>query len=554
MSTQNKKWEILSKGKTTDIVKILLKNRGIRTEKKKKEFLNPTPPNKLTLKELKISEPNVKKSILRIKKAIKNNEKIIIYGDYDADGICATAILWQAVHSLGANALPYIPERFSEGYGLNDKSVKRLKEKHPDLGLIVTVDNGIVARRQVEKINKLGIDVIITDHHQKNKKLPKAHAIIHTTEIGGTAIAWILARELMKRLRVKNWKLKAERILDLNAIGTIADQLPLIGPNRSFAKYGLEALNKTKRPGLLALFEKTAITKGSIGTYQIGFIIAPRINATGRLKHGIDSLRLLCTPDEERANELALYLGKVNTERQKIVENVVLHAGGRADNKDWKGIILLSHESYHEGVVGLAASRLVGRFYRPAIVISQGTKLSKASARSIPGFNIIEVIRELEDMIMDGGGHPMAAGFSIETKRIKEFSKKLEEISTPLLTDELLTRKLKIDMEVDFSQLNWKLLKTISLFEPTGISNPTPLFVTKGVSVLNARQVGVEGKHLKLTLENRGKVFDAIAFGFGHLSPELSPGESIDAVYVFEENVWNGNKNLQLKIRDIRVK
>jgi single-stranded-DNA-specific exonuclease len=543
MSTQDKKWEILSKGKTTDIVKVLLKNRGIRTEKQKKEFLNPIPPNKLTLKELKISESGIKKSILRIKKAIKNNEKIIVYGDYDADGICATAILWEALHSLKANALPYIPERFSEGYGLNDKSVKKLKEEHLDLGLIITVDNGIVARRQVEKIKKLGIDVIITDHHQKGKKIPKAHSIIHTTEIGGAGIAWIFARELGKTDG-----------LDLAAIGTVADQLPLVGPNRSLVKYGLKALNKTKRPGLLALFEKTAITKGSIGTYQIGFIIAPRINATGRLKHGIDSLRLLCTLDEERANNLALYLGKVNTERQKIVENVVLHAGDRAENKDWKGIILLSHESYHEGVVGLAASRLVGRFYRPAIVISQGTKLSKASARSIPGFNIIKVIRELEDMIMDGGGHPMAAGFSIETKKIKEFSKKLEEISIPLLTDELLTRKLKIDMEADFSQLNWKLLKVISLFEPTGINNSTPLFVTKGISVLNARQVGADGKHLKLTLENKGKVFDAIAFGFGNLSSKLSPGESIDAVYVFEENVWNGNRNLQLKIRDIRVK
>jgi single-stranded-DNA-specific exonuclease len=543
MSTQNKKWEILFKGKTTDVVKVLLKNRGIKTEKQKKEFLNPTPPNKLTLKELKISEPGVKKSILRVKKAIKDKEKIIVYGDYDADGICATAILWEALHSLKANALPYIPERFSEGYGLNSESVKKLKEEHPDLGLIITVDNGIVAVKQVEKIKKLGIDVIITDHHQKGKKIPKAHSIIHTTEIGGAGIAWIFARELGE-----------DGGLDLAAIGTVADQLPLMGPNRSLVKYGLKALNKTKRLGLLALFEKAAITKGSIGTYQIGFIIAPRINATGRLKHGIDSLRLLCTLDGERANELALYLGKVNTERQKIVEDVVLHAGGRADNKKWRGIILLSHESYHEGVVGLAASRLVGRFYRPAIVISQGTKLSKASARSIPGFNIIKAIRELEDMIMDGGGHPMAAGFSIETKKIKEFSKKLEEISIPLLTDELLTRKLKIDMEADFSQLNWKLLKVISLFEPTGINNSTPLFVTKGISVLNARQVGADGKHLKLTLENKGKVFDAIAFGFGNLSSELSPGESIDAVYVFEENIWNGNRNLQLKIRDIRVK
>lgn len=541
MNTQNKKWEILSKGEISDIVKVLLKNRGMRTEKQKKKFLNPTPLNKLTLKELKINESSLKKSVSRIKKAIKDNEKIIVYGDYDADGICATAILWQALDSLGADALPYIPERFSEGYGLNDKSVKKLKEEHPDLGLIITVDNGIVTVGQVKKIKKLGIDVIITDHHQKSKKLPQAHAIIHTTEIGGAGIAWILARELGKNGG-----------LELVAIGTVADQLPITGPNRSFVKYGLEALNKTKRPGLLALFEKTAIKKGSIGTYEIGFMIAPRINATGRLKHGIDSLRLLCTSGKERANELALHLGKINTERQKIVGDVVTHAGRYAQKRSWKGAILLAHETYHEGVIGLAAARLVEKHYRPAIVLSKGKEFSKASARSIQGFNIIEVIQKLNYLIEDGGGHPMAAGFTIQTSKIKEFSQKLDEISAPLLTDEVLSRKLRIDLELDFSQLNWKLLKTISLFEPTGIGNPTPLFATRRVNVIDARQVGMEGKHLKLKLENKGKIFDAIAFGFGHLSPTLSLGESVDIAFRLEENIWNNQKSLQLKIRDIK--
>lgn len=542
MSTQNKKWEILFKGKTTDIAKILLKNRGIRTEKQKKKFLNPTPPNKLTLKELKISEPGIKKSISRIKKAVKDKEKIIVYGDYDADGICATAILWEALHSLGANALPYIPERFSEGYGLNDKSVEKLKEKHSDLGLIITVDNGIVAARQVEKINKLGIDVVIADHHQKGKKLPQAHAIIHTTEIGGAGIAWILTRELGRNSS-----------LELVAIGTVADQLPLIGPNRSFVKYGLEALHKTERPGLLALFNEAAIKKDSISTYEIGFIIAPRINATGRLQHGVDSLRLLCTTDQKRASELALHLGKVNTERQKIVENVVLHAGRFVKEHSWKGAILVANESYHEGVIGLAAARLVEKHYRPAIVLSKGKEFSKASARSIQGFNIIEVIQRLNYLIEDGGGHPMAAGFTIQTSKIEEFSQKLDEISAPLLTNEVLSRKLRIDLELDFSQLNWELLKRILLFEPTGIGNPTPLFMTKEASVIEARQVGAEGKHLKLKLANKGKIFDAIAFGFGYLSPKLSSGEPTDVAFRFEENIWNDQKNLQLKIRDIRL-
>jgi len=543
MSTRNKKWQILFKGKTTDIVRLLLRNRGIRNERQRKEFLNPPLPNKLTLKKLKISEVGMKRAVSRIKKAVKDKEKIVIYGDYDADGICATAILWEGLRSLGGDVLAYIPERFSEGYGLNEQSVRKLKEKHPDIGLIITVDNGIVSARQVEKVKKLGIDVVITDHHQKGKRLPQAQAIIHTTEIGGAGIAWVLARELGE-----------DGGLELAAIGTVADQLPLIGANRSFVKHGLKVLNKTERPGLLALFNEAGIRKGSIGTYEIGFLIAPRINAAGRLQHGIDSFNLLCASDQQEANELALHLGKVNTERQKIVESVVLHAERFVKGRSWKGAILLGHERYHEGVIGLAAARLVGKYYRPAIVLSKGKKLSKASARSIPGFNIIEVIQKLDYLIEGGGGHPMAAGFTIQTSRIAEFSQKLDEISAPLLTNEVLVRKLKIDLELDFSQLNWKLLKAISLFEPTGIGNPSPLFVTREVKVVEARQVGAEGKHLKLRLENRGKIFDAIAFGLGYFFPELFPGQAVDVVFGLEENFWNNRRSLQLKIRDIRIK
>ena len=271
----------------------------------------------------------------------------------------------------------------------------------------------------------------------------------------------------------------------------------------------------------------------------------------GRMKHAIDSLRLLCTNSEARADELSLYLNKTNYERQKTVEEVVVHAKETAGKKDWEGAIIIVNEEYHEGVIGLAAAKLVEVYYRPAIVFSKGEKISKASARSVSGFNIIDAIRELDDILDEGGGHPMAAGFSIKTVNIEEFTKKFSKISAALLTDEILTRELKIDLEIDFKFLNWGLQKTIASFEPTGLGNPTPTFATKKVNIFEARTVGKEGKHLKLVLEKNGKVINAIAFGFGDLITKATQGSQIDIAYVLEENVWNNEKTLQLRVRDI---
>jgi len=556
-----KKWDILYKSKVKgqrskvdEVIDILLKNRGIKTEKAKKEFFNPTPPDKISLKSLKISEASVRKAIARIKKAIKDREQIIVYGDYDADGVCATAIFWETLYSLNKKTLPYIPERFSEGYGLNAESVENIKSQDPDVKLIITVDNGIVAYNGVKKANELGIDIIITDHHLKGKKLPKAQAIIHTTEIGGAGLAWILSREIKSAI---SHQPSAISSLELAAIGTIADQLPLIGPNRSFAKYGLGALNKTERAGLLALFEEAAIKKGSagwgIGIYQVNFMIAPRLNAMGRLEHAIDSLRLLCIKDRGKAQELAYLLGKTNRQRQKVVDEVLLHANKSVDEDNLGSVIILAHESYHEGVIGLAASKLVERFYRPAIVLSKGGKFSKASARSISGFNIIEALRKMQNMWVEGGGHPMAAGFTIETSKIEVFSERFSKAANSILTDDLLARRLKIDLEVDFNQLNWKLENALKDFEPAGIGNPTPTFATKEVGVLNSRVVGRDAKHLKLVLQKGDKTFDAIAFGFGYLYPKLMTAETVDVAYNLMENEWMGERKLELRVKDIKL-
>lgn len=531
-----------------EIIKILLKNRNLKTEKQQKEFLNPKIPESLTLKDVGLDYQNIRKAITRIKKAIKQKQKIIIYGDYDADGICATAILWETLWKLKANVTPYIPDRFSEGYGLNAESIKQLKEQNPDLGLLITVDNGIVAYAGVKQTKKLGIDTIITDHHQKGKKKLLADYIIHTVKTSGACISWFFSREVRKAFGSKDNKFKTG--LELATLGTVSDQIPLLGVNRSIVKHGLRALSQTKRLGLLSLFKSAGIEKENIGIYEINYIIAPRINAMGRLEHGIDSLRLLCTTNPERADSLSRLLSLTNTKRQKIVDEVVLHARKKANGSN-SGILLVAHRTYHEGVIGLAASKLVEEFYRPSIVISKGKEVSKASARSITGFNIIEAVRKLEYLIIEGGGHPMAAGFSIKTEKIGEFSKKLKKLALKSLTEDILQKKTRIDLEIEFNNLNWSLEKKLKQFEPTGIGNPKPMFLTKEVTILGVRAMGKDLKHLKLSLAKPPSIFEAVAFNLGHLSQDLSKNDTVNIVYSIEENVWNGKRELQLKVKDI---
>ncbi|HSX48797.1 MAG TPA: single-stranded-DNA-specific exonuclease RecJ [Candidatus Saccharimonadales bacterium] len=535
-----KTWQTLNTAtKKKDVIDILLENRGLKTKKEKDSFFDPVSPMDIKLKDLEISSLEIKKAIKRIKAAKEKKEKVIVHGDYDADGVTSTAIMWEALYKYGVDVLPYIPDRFLEGYGIRAESVKKLKEESPELKLIITVDNGIVANKEIKEINKLGIDVIVTDHHQPSKAKPKAYAIIHTTQIAGSGVAWVFARELTG----KNIG------LELTAIGTIADQMPLIFSNRSFVKYGLKELQKTKRAGLIEMIKEAGIKFEDIGTYEVNYVIAPRINSMGRLKNGIDSLRLLCTKDIKRAKELSNLLSKTNVERQKMVDNTLITVRSKA--KEFSdGLIFISDETYHEGVIGLAAGRLVEEFYRPAIVVSKGKEFSKGSARSISGFNIIEVIREHSHLLVAHGGHVMAAGFTIETAKLDEFRDLLRESAAKLLDEEILKRKLKIDCELDFKQINWELVGKLKKFEPTGLGNPAPTFVTKNVEVIDKRLLGKEKKHLKLKLKSENKFIDAIGFGMGEGYKEIK--EKIDIVYGVEENIWNGTRSLQLRLRDIR--
>lgn len=545
-----KKWELLDKSKLpapkTDsnaVLKVLFKNRKLKTKKEMENFLNPKLSS-VTVKNVGINIKDLEKSVKRIKDAIKKKQQIIVFGDYDVDGISGAAILWETLNANGAKVLPYIPNRIDEGYGLSVKGIENLKSQIPEVKLIITVDNGIVANAAVDFANKNGIDVIITDHHVPGKSLPKAYSIVHTTKLCGAGVGWMLALQ---------FEIKKEDHIELVALAAIADLVPLTGANRTLVKFGLEALRKTERLGLLELFRASTVDKNEIGVYEVGHMIAPRLNAMGRLESAMDSLRLLCTTNKERARDLAEKLSQTNLERQKFTQTAVLHASTTVDDLKLanNNLIFLAHESYQQGVIGLVAGRLVEEYYLPSIVVSKGDTYSKASARSISGLNIIEFIRSASDLLVDAGGHPMAAGFTVETSKIEMLQKKLQELALTQVTKEMLERSLRIDCELPADYISPQLYEAISQLEPFGMANPIPVFATKDMIIESLKTVGQDGKHLKLTLKSKGLSFEAIGFGMGNRSTEFKSGSKIDIVYSIDENEWNGNKSLQLKLKDL---
>ncbi len=565
---------LVEKIKIDEITDVILDNRGIKTKKEIEEFLDPKL-KEVTVQSVGINKKQLRKALERIKKAIDEKEQIVVFGDYDVDGVCGTAILWETLHGLGAKALPYIPHRIDEGYGLSVRAIQNSEFRMQNPTLVITVDNGIVANEAVDFAKKQGIDVIITDHHVPSKKLPKANAIVHTTKLCGTGVAYLLSQEISNikfqisnNSEIQNTKYKIpDDHLALVALATVADLVPLTGANRTLLKFGLEKLRKTKRPGLLALFQESVINSLEIGTYEIGHVIAPRLNAAGRIESAMDSLRLLCTNNREKARLLAFKLGSTNKERQLLTQETVQHAVTRIRNNELgimnkgskKKLLFIAHESYQPGVIGLVAGRLVEEFYRPSIVLSIGQTHSKASARSVGGFNIIEFIRSASEHLVDVGGHPMAAGFTVETTKISLLQKTLEELADSTLTSDLLMRKLRIDCEIPLTYVNKDFYTALQKLSPFGMGNPEPTFVSRNVVIEDMRFVGRESKHIKFRFieaqpaGSTHEFFDAIAFGMGERAGEFHVGNSVDVVYTVDINKWNGNTILQLKVKDIKA-
>jgi len=545
-----KKWNILGKSTNIidEIIEVLLKNRGI-TEKE--IFFHPQNPVDLTPKDVGIHAHELKRAFHRIQKAIEKKESIVVYTDYDADGITAGAVLWEALYELGARVMPYVPHRVDEGYGLSQKGIDRV-QKEFDPTLIITVDHGITAVKQVKYAKKYGIDVIVTDHHVKPKKYPDC-PIIHTTDLSGAGVSWFLANMLLGKNNEK-----ARDLLALTAIGTIADMVPLVGANRSIVVYGLKALKITKRLGIVALLKDAGILQSAITTSDVSHVLAPRINAMGRLEHALDALRLLCTKSPDRSTRLAQVLSLTNKERQQLTIDTTTHAielYKKKDEKNIPNILIVSDTSYNQGVIGLVAGKLVETYYRPAIVIAQGDIISKASVRSIAGFDVISFLRNHNSLLVDVGGHPMAAGFTIETKNIKKFTKEVESAAKHDIKESLLIRSIAIDLEIPFSVIRSSLYDRIADFFPFGLGNPEPVFATKEVIVESIRLIGAKQNHLKLKVSHPtvNTPFDAVGFGMGEWYGKIKQGMTVDVAYTIDENNWNGNTSLQLKIKDITI-
>lgn len=561
-----KKWKVKhnfeSDFNTEQIIKILLKNRRIKTKKAIREFLYPDL-SQITSSALNLKKNELKKAIRRIKTAIDEKESIIVYTDYDADGIVSGAIIWETLFDLGAKVMPYVPRRIEEGYGLSLKGIDEVKKKYKT-SLIVTVDHGVSAFSQIEYAKRKGIEVIVLDHHLLPGKSPHPHAMVHTTKMAAAGLAWFFSRLLYSEIGIGiNKKEKGETIrqnLALAALGTVADLVPLYSVNRAIVKFGLIELNKTERIGLLALIRASGLHKGELGVYEIGHMLTPRINAAGRMAHALEALRLLCTRDKERAENIAKSLTEINYQRQLVMQEATNHALGSLDislekeiSRDDK-LIFVSHKSYQQGIIGLVAGRLAEQYGRPAIVVSEGDKYSKASARSIKGFNIITAIRKGARYLKDIGGHPMAAGFTVETKKLPRLKVLLTEIVNRELKTELMMPQLDIDMILDIGKIDYNLYQVLQTLSPYGVGNSQPTFLSKNIRVVGVTLVGRDKKHLKMKLASPdGSVFyEAIGFGMGEIYHQISSGENIDVVYTIGENSWNGRKSLQLKIRDVK--
>lgn len=507
---------------------------------------------------------DMRKAVQRIKEAVKLKEKIAIYGDYDVDGVTSVTILYDTIRQLGAKPKIYIPDRRREGYGLNLNAIKYLKSL--GVGLIITVDCGIRDNREVERAGELGMDVIVTDHHLPGEEMPKAFTVINChlkkekypfRELSGAGVAYKLACALVKKAPRGTFKKGFDKwLLDLVALGTIADMVPLVGENRTLVKYGLIVLGKTPRPGIRSLFSSARLPLSADSppdTTQISFQIAPRLNAAGRMDHANASFELLKTGDQKEAQTIAADLESKNSRRQRVTDKIVKEIEARINEK--MKVIFEGDSGWPVGVAGLAAGKLCEKYARPAFIYNIEKSVGRGSIRSINKFKVVTVLEKCRELLTDYGGHDYAGGFTFPIKNRQKLLKRLQNIANKLLKYEDLAWETKIDGRISLADINWDLLKIIKRMEPFGVGNPTPLFLAEKVELFQCQPVGNGNKHLKMWFRAGDKVLESIGFGKGDkycmLIPEQNP--KLDIVFEIGSDEWNGQKKLQLIVRDLRL-
>ncbi len=544
-----------------------LYNRGLRTPAEVNAFLNggqAAVENPYKLRDMP-------KAVQRILRALEKQETICVYGDFDVDGVASTALLVTALQALGGRVGPYIPDRVDEGYGLNRDAVIRIAGQAQ---LLITVDCGVRSLAEVACAVEHGLDVIVSDHHSVGKELPPALAVINPRRpdcptsfkrLAGAGVAFRLAQAVLRAAAHERWSpLSPDQVpeveaslLDLVALGTVADMMPLLDENRSLVRRGLESLNAAPRPGLEALMLQAGLHKGLVDATAISFRLAPRLNAAGRLGDARLAYRLLRTRDPNEAHQLADALNALNERRRALTEAAQAEAEQQLAERLAQDppILIVGGEAFEHGVVGLVAGRLTERYYRPAVVMRRDAEEVRGSVRSIPEFDVSQALDEVAHLLVRHGGHPLAAGFTVKRMHEPALCEALEALAAERLSDRSLLRPtLWIDAVTPLSQITWGLAEQLARLEPTGQENPPVTLMAPSVRVRSARTVGND-KHLRMVLDdgNNGLVYDAVAFHQGEWAQHLGEGSRIDVAFQLEVNEWQGVRRLQLNVQDLRA-
>lgn len=550
------------------VLRQILFNRGLTAPGQVQSFLD----NHYLLSRDPFELADMEPAVARIGRALRDGEMIVVYGDFDADGVTATVLLTEALRDMSDDSrliVPYIPDRVDEGYGLNLDALTNLRQK--GAALVISVDCGIRSPIEAAHARAIGLDMIITDHHSLGRELPPAVAVINPKRpdsaypermLAGVGIAFKLA-QAVRMAFPDRVRCDESNFLDLVAIGTVADLAPLVGENRKLVAEGLTVLNEVRRPGLAALMNISGLQPGRLTAESIGFGIGPRINAAGRLAHAYDAARLLIASNNQTAHQQARVLDELNRKRQSLTRQLSNMAEEMVDPD--APIIITGSPDFKSGIVGLVASRLAEKAYRPAIVIEEGEEESRGSCRSIPEFHITKALDEVADLLVRHGGHAQAAGFTIRNEHMAEFTQRMTEIACERLGGKDLRPTLPIDATLPLRDIDWALHGTLELLEPTGFQNPQPTLLSRAVEVISHRPVGTDGSHLQLNVvdANRYDVerhdgrprrliqpVPAIAFRQGEWAGALP--QYVDLVYRIGVNTWQGSTNIQLVVEDIR--